>query len=299
MKIVNVIGGLGNQMFQYAFALTIKAKNPSEEVKVDVSHFNYLFIKKFKSANLHNGFEVEKVFPNAKLKRAKWIELLKVTWYCPNYLLSRVFRRVLPKRKTEYIQPVSQYFQYDPSVYDLQGNFYFEGLWSAAAYYNPIKSILKETFAHPKATGHNAEYIRKMEETYSVGIHVRRGDYLLEPDFRDICEIDYYRSAIKEIIKDGQNHTFFVFSNDMSWCKTNLFPLFGEQDAVMVTENIGKDSCWDMHLMRHCKDLIIANSSFSWWAATLKESEGRVIAPKKWVNREAKFDIWDETWIKI
>lgn len=54
-----------------------------------------------------------------------------------------------------------------------------------------------------------------------------------------------------------------------------------------------------MHLMRHCKDLIIANSSFSWWAAFLKEKEGRVIAPQKWMNRDAIFDIWDKDWIKL
>ena len=299
MKIVNIIGGLGNQMFQYAFALSVKEKNPHEEVMVDVSHFNYLFIKKFKSANLHNGYEVEKVFPNASLKHANWFDLMKVTWYCPNYLLSRCVRRLLPKRKTEFIQPVNKYFEYIPQVYDLQGNIYYEGLWSAADYYEPIKDLLKQTFAHPDATGHNAEYIRKMNDTNSVGIHVRRGDYLFEPDFRDICEIDYYKRSIQEILSDGLRHTFFVFSNDMKWCKANLLPLFGNHEAVFVTENVGKNSCWDMHLMRHCKDLIIANSSFSWWAATLKEKDGRVIAPKTWVNRDAKFDIWNKDWIKL
>ncbi len=298
MKIVNIIGGLGNQMFQYAFALSLQKKT-EDKVYIDISHFNHIFVKRIKSANLHNGFEIEKVFPNAHLEHAKWHQLIKITWYCPNYLLSRCVRRLLPKRKTEFIQPVNKYFEYIPQVYDLQGNIYYEGLWSAADYYEPIKDLLKQTFAHPDATGHNAEYIRKMNDTNSVGIHVRRGDYLFEPDFRDICEIDYYKRSIQEILSDGLRHTFFVFSNDMKWCKANLLPLFGNHEAVFVTENVGKNSCWDMHLMRHCKDLIIANSSFSWWAATLKEKDGRVIAPKTWVNRDAKFDIWNKDWIKL
>ena len=299
MKVVNVIGGLGNQMFQYSFALCLQAKKPHEEVMVDVSHFNHLFFKKFKSANLHNGFEVEKVFPNAKLKHAKWKDLMKITWYWPNYLMSRVVRRILPKRKTEYIQPVNQYFEYIPSVYEIRGNVYYEGLWSAIDYYKPFKYLLKQTFAHPEPTGHNAEYIYNMKIENSVGIHVRRGDYLLAPDFRDICGFDYYKRAIQVILQDGKHHSFYFFSNDIKWCEANLQPLIAGHKVCFVTDNVGKNSCWDMHLMRYCKDLIIANSSFSWWAATLKEEDGRVIAPKKWVNRDAKFDIWDKDWIKI
>lgn len=298
MKIVNIIGGLGNQMFQYAFALSLQKKT-EDKVYIDISHFNHILVKKIRSANLHNGFEIEKVFPNAHLEHAKWHQLIKITWYCPNYLISRVVRKFLPKRKNEVIQKVLEYFEYQPNVYSIKGNAYFEGLWSSAKYFKPIQNTLMHTFAHPKATGQNATYIAEMSGTNSVGIHVRRGDYLMEPDFRDICEIDYYKKAIDNILSDGEKHIFYVFSNDMSWCKSHLQPLIGENDIHYVTNNVGKQSCWDMHLMRHCKDLIIANSSFSWWAAFLKEHKGRVIAPQKWVNREAVFDVWDEEWIKL
>lgn len=298
MKIVNIIGGLGNQMFQYAFALSLQKKT-EDKVYIDISHFNHILVKKIRSANLHNGFEIERVFPNAHLEHAKWHQLIKITWYCPNYLISRVVRKFLPKRKNEVIQKVLEYFEYQPNVYSIKGNAYFEGLWSSAKYYKPIQKILIQVFAHPKATGQNAAYITEMEGTNSVGIHVRRGDYLMEPDFRDICEIDYYKKAIDFIISDGEKHIFYVFSNDMSWCKSHLQPLMSNSDIRYVTNNVGNQSCWDMHLMRHCKNLIIANSSFSWWAAFLKDNKGKVIAPKKWVNREAIFDVWDEDWIKL
>ncbi len=298
MKIVNVIGGLGNQMFQYAFAISLHEKS-GDDVYIDTSHYNYLFVKRFKSANLHNGFEIERVFPNAKLKHAHWYQLVRTTWYFPNYLLSRVMRKVLPVRKSEVIQKVTEYFEYNSEIYKIKGNVYFEGLWSSAKYYKPIKSLLKKVFAHPQATGINARYLYEMSMCNSVGIHVRRGDYLLEPAFRDICELDYYKRAINEIIADGEKHIFFVFSNDMDWCKEHLQPLIGLNAVYYVSNNVGNDSCWDMHLMRHCKDLIIANSSFSWWAAFLKEEEGRVIAPNKWVNRDAVFDVWDDNWIRL
>ena len=95
MKIVNIIGGLGNQMFQYALAVSLKKRFPNEEVLIDTSHFHYLFSKKWKGTNLHNGYEISKVFPNADLKRATPLQLMKVTWYMPNYVLSRLIRKYL------------------------------------------------------------------------------------------------------------------------------------------------------------------------------------------------------------
>jgi hypothetical protein len=300
MKIVNIIGGLGNQMFQYAFALSLQYRFPNEKVLIDVSHFNYLFIKKIRSANLHNGYEVNKVFPNANLAKAKASDLMKVTWYMPNYLLSRVIRRVMPQRKTEYIQPTSEIFEYVPTVYDIKGNCYYEGVWEAVHHFQNIRKHVQYTFAHPTPNKVNKKYIDAMESTYNtVGIHIRRGDYLYSPDFNGICDLDYYTKAINQIISDGLKHSFYIFSNDIAWCENNIKPLLSGHDVHFVTENTGSMSCWDMFLMSHCKDLIIANSSFSWWGAFLNNRKGRVITPKKWVNREAKFDIWLDEWIRI
>lgn len=94
-------------------------------------------------------------------------------------------------------------------------------------------------------------------------------------------------------------HVFFVFSNDMKWCKENLSPLIEGHKMVFVSENKGKDSCWDMFLMNHCKDLIIANSSFSWWGAFLNKNVNRVCCPEPWLNRDCSIEIYDPNWIKI
>lgn len=299
MKIVNIIGGLGNQMFQYAFALSLKNKYPDEQVLIDISHFHYIIVNKIKSANLHNGYEIEKVFPNANLEKANALQLIKVTWYVPNYFLSRVARRVLPQRKTETIQSTQDYFAHKKEYYGIQGDCYFEGIWESIHNYLPIREILLKTFEHRQPDEKNRSYIHDMEEKESVGIHIRRGDYLYAPEFKDICGLEYYKKAIAEILKDKKQHIFYVFSNDQQWCKKNIIPLLNGHEFVMVTHNKGEQSCWDMHLMTHCKNLIIANSSFSWWGAFLNERHGRIVAPKKWVNRDAEYDIWDSSWILL
>ena len=299
MKIVNLIGGLGNQMFQYAFALALKHRHPGHEVKIDTSHFNYLFFKKYRASNLHNGFEMEDVFPNAKLEQASCLELMKLTWYMPNYWLSRIVRMLLPKRKHEFIQSQSEIFKYDPDILNAETDGYYEGVWQAAQYLVDAKDEIMETYAHPAPNEYNQNLISEIQNCNSVGIHVRRGDYEYAKDFNGICTLEYYQKAIKEILKEDKNYVFYVFSNDIKWCNDNLASLVNGHKIVYVTENKGADSCWDMFLMTYCKDLIIANSSFSWWGAFLNKGVNRVVAPYPWVNRNCPLDNYLSSWIRI
>lgn len=299
MKIVNVIGGLGNQMFQFAFALSLQSRYPNERVLVDTSHFHYLVVKKFRGANLHNGYEIDRLFPNANLKKATATDLLRVTWYMPNYMLSRIIRRLFPKRKSEYIQNELEIFEYNPAVYEKMGDCYYEGVWESVHYILPIREKVQAIFAHSRPNRINTEYIRKMEREQSVGIHIRRGDYVYSPEFNNICDLDYYARAINVLVKDKEQHSFFIFSNDIKWCEIYIKPLLSGHQVYFVTENTGSNSCWDMFLMTHCKDLIIANSSFSWWGAFLNQRHGRVVAPITWVHRNAPVDVWLDEWIKV
>ena len=110
MKIVNIIGGLGNQMFQYAFAVALKAKYPNEEVFIDTQHYKNAFIKVYHGNNFyHNGYEIDKVFPNATLEPARPKDLMKVSFYIPNQVLARAVRRIFPKRKTEFVTDQQPY----------------------------------------------------------------------------------------------------------------------------------------------------------------------------------------------
>lgn len=299
MKIVNVIGGLGNQMFQYAFALALKKANPEEPVYLDTSHFNYLFIKKYKTSNLHNGFELRRLFPNVAIRNARVWDLVKTSYYVPNYMLSRVVRKLLPVRKTEYVAPIDESQTFRPELLTKSGDVYYEGYWQAAGYFNDCKEELREAFAHPVPNEYNARLIEEIKGSHSVGIHIRRGNYLLLPRYVGVCEMDYYRKAIARIKEENKDYHFFIFSNDYQWCVDNILPLLEGMKVTFVTGNTGGNSCWDMFLMTYCRDLIIANSSFSWWGAFLNKNVDRVIAPYPWMNGRDTTGVYESKWIKL
>lgn len=298
MKVVNICGGLGNQMFQYAFAMSLQERFPEEDIYVDTSHYHTIFFKHYKGINLHNGYEIDKLFPNATIPIAKWSQLAQLSYYIPNYLLSRIGRRCLPVRLTEFVAPRECSHRFLSEVYT-PGDRYYEGYWQSAKYFETIKQNLREVFRHPTPNEYNRELIAKIEACQSVGIHVRRGDYVNAPAFRGICDIEYYRKSIEWVLSNGMQHTFFIFSNDLDWCRTHLVEMVDGHEVVFVTENKGEDSCWDMFLMTYCKDLIIANSSFSWWGAFLNENARHVLAPNPWTNREVTEDVYDSSWIRI
>lgn len=299
MKIVNITGGLGNQMFQYAFALALKCKHPEEKVYIDVQHYHTIFFKRYKGINLHNGFEIAKVFPKANIPIAGFWQLAKITYWVPNYVLSRLVRKALPLRNTEFVPPYSMNYVYDRSALERKGDCYYEGYWQSVHYYSGIKNELREIFSHPTPNDYNADMIRKITESKSVGIHVRRGDYLNEPEFSGICDISYYQKAIMDLKSDGKAHAFFIFSNDIEWCREHIAPLLEGHSYTFVTGNTGHHSCWDMFLMTYCKDLVIANSSFSWWGAFLNAHVNRVYAPFPWLNRDCELDVYEDSWIKV
>lgn len=299
MKIVNIIGGLGNQMFQYAFALSLQEKFPSEKILIDTSHFHFIFLKKWKTSNLHNGFEIDKIFKNANLPKAKPVDLIKTTYFMPNYWLSRVIRKIMPPRKTEYIQNSNNDTTFDSLAYEQYGDCYYEGYWQSISYYLPIKDKIQRIFKHPEPDKLNEQLIKSINTNNSVGIHIRRGDYLHFDAFKNICDLNYYQNAIRNILSDNNKHVFYIFSNDMEWCKTNIIPLLNNNSYHLVTNNKGDQSYWDMFLMTYCKDLVIANSSFSWWGAFLNHRKGKVYAPNKWNNYKVQSDLWDPNWIRI
>lgn len=299
MRIINITGGLGNQMFQYAFALALKNRYPQEKICVDIQHYKSIFFKHFKGINLHNGYEISRVFPKANLPIATPKELMKLSYWIPNYVLSRLVRKFLPKRSHEYIAPYYMNYSYDRIAFENPMSCYYEGYWQCIKYLSDIKHILYDTYSHPTPNEYNSKLIHDIQGCNSCGIHVRRGDYLNEPEFKGICDIDYYTKSIREILKHNSQCTFFVFSNDLEWCRRNLTPLIGNNRIVFVSENKSTNSCWDMFLMTYCKNLIIANSSFSWWGAFLNKNATKVCAPYPWLNRDCEIDLYESSWIKI
>ncbi len=287
MRIVNLSGGLGNQMFQCAFAYTLQKHFSTEEVLLDIQHFN--------GYNLHNGFEVARVFPEVSFRMANKEEVKQLSYYIPRYKLSRIARKLLPPRHSEYIEESN--YVYDANVYNESRSMYYDGFWQASQYYLPYREHLLSLFSFPQPVGPNAEMAKRIADTDSVGIHIRRGDYLQYKEYRGICGVDYYEKALSII--NEPNKCYFVFSNDLNWCKDNIAPLVGMNSIIYVDINNTQNGQWDMYLMSQCKSLIIANSSFSWWGGFLNEQAIQIIAPDRWINTEKKIDIHCPSWTRI
>ena len=291
MKIVNVIGGLGNQMFQGALALALSKKG--EEVKLDTSHFL--------GYGLHNGFELTNVFQDYPICLADKAELKRVTRFIPNYRWSRIIRKVLRKRKTEFIQPYQRSYIFEPEVFEIKGDCYLEGYWMSPCYFDECRdAVLRAYSFRPFDTSDNKEYEKMLSDYNSVTIHIRRGDYVGAESFKNICTLTYYRNAIEEVKRVIANPVFFIFSNDQQWCKENLKQEFDGSEVHFVTNNRGPESYRDMQLMTLARCNILANSSFSWWGAYLNQREDHIVfCPNKWVNNLEHKDHYVDDWIKI
>ena len=292
MRIVKLLGGLGNQMWQYAFLVALKQSFPYEDVYFDASFFN--------GYPLHNGFELDRIF-NISAKQASKKDIRKVYhFFVGKYLYSRIYRHYFPVLKTE-VREVEA-CAYQPELLEKRGDFYYDGYWADHRYYDKYRDTLLAEFKFKQELDdRNKELLQKMEGHLTCSLHVRRGDYLKDPDYAGICDEDYYRRAVRKVKEcKGKDMTFLVFSNDMSWCRTELAPCFGENPVVYVDWNKGTDSYKDMVLMTKCYVNIIANSSFSWWGAYLNtNTDLMVIAPKKYKNVEMNFNIYPNEWITI
>lgn len=289
MKIVKILGGLGNQMFQYALFLSLKELFPNERVMIDISCF--------KGYTLHNGFEIDRIFAQ-KPTIASWKDILKVAYPYQNYRLWQIYKHVLPKRKTMCIE--QKKLSLDTSILLHKGDCYYDGYWQHEEYFYTIKESIRNAFSFPEITNErNKETTIRIQMSNSVSLHVRRGDYINHKLYRGICDIEYYKRAIQYIEKHVQPQLYCIFSNDTEWCKNSLHELFWGKEVIYVDWNRGADSFIDMQLMSLCSHNIIANSSFSWWGAWLNQHPDKiVISPTKWINAEVEDPI-PKRWIKL
>lgn len=289
MKIVKILGGLGNQMFQYALYISLKHKCNGETVKIDTSCF--------RGYPLHNGYELERVF-NVKPEHANWYDLLRLAYpYC-HYRMWQIGKRLLPKRHTMHTEKDNE--EYDASVLNVTSDCYYDGYWQNEKYFIEVKEQLYEIFTPKVIDARNASFAKELSSCNSVSLHVRRGDYTKNPLYGGICDETYYINAIKKIQSYIDVDVYCVFSNDIVWCKEKLPKIIGNKAIRYVDWNTGTNSYMDMYLMSHCRHNIIANSSFSWWGAWLNRSKDQiVISPKKWNNiKGSKFEI-PEKWQRL
>ncbi len=277
-------------MFQFAFYLSLRNKFENEKVKIDISWFD--------NDEFHNGFELKKIFDidccfsddkeNSALSRAGYS------------FLSRIKRRLLPKKKSEIVESKEQQFHFHKNLFgNANEDKYYRGYWQSYKYFDSISALIKSSFRFPPFYEKNNLkmnlYIRNNKDR-TVSIHVRLGDYSQHSSLGGICNLEYYNRAILMIEKKIKNPIYIIFSDDIEWCRIN----FNLSNAKFVDWNKKQSSFRDMQLMSLCDHNIIANSSFSWWGAYLNPNKNKiVIAPKVWIRGNVAKDIILEDWYKI
>lgn len=285
MNIVRLSGGLGTQMFQYAFALALKAKG-NDDIRIDTRSVGNEAITKVFSTTI----------PKASGNEIKRTADIGGGW------LSAIRRTIFGKsRKSTGFIEIERDFTFKKEMLE-KTDTYFKGLWQSWKYFDDISEIIHKefTFGTPVHALDQA-CIEAMENGESVAIHIRRRKNISKAKSKDIgsiCSPDYYNWAIASIRQQiGENVHFYLFSEDMEWVK-KTFPL---KDATYVDWNTkGKIHYNDLRLMTHCKHNIIANSAFGWWAAYLNNNPDKiVIAPSIWRRSTPTPDLMPQWWVQL
>lgn len=299
MKIALFNGGLGNQVFQYIFARYIE-ESTRETCFLDDSYF-YLTEEKRKQekkggiVTVHNGYEIEKVFPNAKASLLSK-QFTADVW---NYMMENkrlgisIEQQLLDAglnisviRETGEVSFSGNIFDAPPNEFCPQiSNFpsdleiYYSGYWINKGWFAANSEVLRHELKFPNITDKiNMEYQEAIVKTNSVAVHIRRGDFVT---IGWALSEEYYANAVNVMKNNYNDAIFYIFSDDLDWCKENAETLglnLGKDQVVYVDGNYDrKHNYIDMQLMSICKHMIISNSSFSYLAALLNENKEKLI----------------------
>lgn len=249
------MGGVGNQLFQYNLYRHFQ----------NLGHRVY-YVDSTGSFDVnHHGLEVNKYFDAPIKPLPKWL------YYC-----LRPFAR--------FTLSTDENFK--------AGNIFFGGYWQDKKYIGmPAPVKFKRDLP---LSDRNRTTLGLIEQTESVSIHVRRGDYLSEKNVRlfgGVCTETYYQEAIALVKKRLRSPRFFIFSDDIKWCKERL----AVENATYIDWNTGDNSIYDMFLMANCKANILANSTFSYWAA-VNATNRLVIYPKRWFANRPAPNLFPDEW---
>jgi hypothetical protein len=300
MIVINIQGGLGNQMFIYAFAKALSLRN-NISFKVDNGSFTrYLG----QAAYTPRPYELDKVFgieaelfseedrkrllPDGPLAKAK-------------RLLERKF---LPANRQVYIAEGESGFRAD--LLHVRHNCYLDGYWQSEGYFSDFAPQIRALFTLRQLSAETITWQQQIAAApMPVSVHIRRGDYVNNPEvarIHNVCGPEYYARAIAHLeAKTGAPLSLFFFSDDINWVKENMaFPQH-QNHYVQLHDALPAE---EMFLMSRCHHNIIANSSFSWWGGWLNEHADKiVVAPQRWfaagVHEQNSAFIIPKNWTKI
>lgn len=265
------MGGLGNQLFQYAGARALSLKRDIS-FKIDFDD-PYKFVKRelnLSAFNLEVSLagkkEINKCKPKYRFEKRLWM------------LLGKDPANHLYKEKNDYV--------YDPDFFSCPDGSYVSGFWQTEKYFLDIEDTLRKDFSFRRGpSGNNEKWMKQIQSCHSVSVHIRRGDVITVAKTNKLYGTitnDYYRNAIQKMIEFNKDSVFFFFSDDMEWVKENIRT---SHPSFYIDGNDDAHNYEDLRLMSSCKNHIIANSSFSWWGAWLNpDKQKKVIGPANWMS---------------
>lgn len=290
MIIVRLLGGLGNQMFQYALGRSLALKN-NTELKLDITAFEVYKLHKY---SLGEAF-------GANIKISSKDEINEFRRYRTRTGKRWFLRNLLLSDTSKYFR--EKFSAFDPEVLTLGSDVYLDGYWQSEKYFKKIESVIRTDFSFTLPQGErDKEVFNLINESNSVSIHIRRADYVTDANANKTlgtCSAEYYTKAVDILVQKVTDPHFFVFSDDHEWVRKHITINY---PAVYVDHNSADTNFQDMRLMASCKHNIIANSSFSWWGAWLNGNQNKiVIAPKQWFADASKndSDLIPSTWTRI
>ena len=289
MIIMRLMGGLGNQMFQYALGRRL-ALDRNVPLKLYLNWYEKVDDRQY---------ELDQLNINAEI--ASYEEFFRLTYYSRNWFTRKLYKI--------YQYPISYYRKryvieqeprkFDSNIFRVPKTAYLIGYWACERYFEPIQARIRQEFSPsiPLSESHQKLSLKIQNDPSSVSVHIRRGDYVFQPGFL-VLPMDYYHRAVAYINQNIQSPHFYVFSDDIDWVKVHL-KLNGEM--TFIEPSAGGNDLLDMQLMSQCRHYINANSSFSWWGAWLGEkSDSIVIVPNQWhANKPYPKDLIPNRWVRL
>ena len=269
--IVRLVGGLGNQMFQYAAGRAVAVRNQSP-LTLDLSWFGTDPERQYALAPFRINVRIRKD-QNPKSVKPSWAERFA----------GRVRRKL--NLLSQGVQVFSENsFRYDAEIEAVSAPVILDGYFQSERYFSSIRPLISEEFSlKQEAKSATAEMLALIRASDAICVHIRRGDYITNSAanaYHGTCALDYYRDGLAQVSAGLRNPRCFVFSDDPLWVRENFK---ASMPMTLVDIHGTQEAHEDLRLMRECRHFVIANSSLSWWGAWLSAKEGkRVVAPKVW-----------------
>ena len=285
MITVRIWGGLGNQMFQYAYARALRART-KQEVFIDKQGV-------FRES-LEMGIIRDYALDCFKITLTETPDIMKKYSFLERNSTGKRLRYELAARRI--ISPwlyIEKDEGFVSDLYDFEGDMYLQGWFQNERYFCDYREIILKEFElkHKYNIDNELSDILKNEQTVSV--HIRRGDY---KSLNFALPLDYQKAAIEYMEQKYDDPFFLFFSDDVEWVKSNM----NMPKKYRIISGGEYRDYEEMNLMSRCKNNIIANSTFSWWGAWLNNNNSKiVIAPKNWMRLKEPLSIVPQEWVVL